>query len=508
MHYTISKKNPLGLLPSRFLLNSTNSINWTGLAVCIGKILVYYPVWLLINYTSNKWYNENGPFVIGVTVVCSLINYTIYILTSFSDPGYLKTCPSTLLKPIDSLIDSYDDAISIELKSFDNQNLDINTANNKELNFTFTSSCDDIDLDLNHNNLIDSDLFIDYKEAELENLEKGIIDINDNNNNMTDKIFPNSLILYDNTSFNNNNKELISPIRLDRSTAALSIAMENTPGQLIQKIAMKSPININNMMNNYRFEGRKTPELEVDNTFQLSTEATSIQNDFDIPQSPYSSDEVDLLPRIKSHNINSTTFRSLNGFYIFKNGRMYQKGVRLRFCDYCRMYQPLRTKHCIDCERCIRTHDHHCPWIGHCIGEYNRCKFWWLCFFQLPECIWILYCIYMTLFTAKLTKINLTLSDVSILILVASLSIFMGALTTLLIVYHSFLAIYNLTTWENLAWSKISYLRSYPENSESPFSKGLLYNLAVYCIPYYVDDLQLGQDGEILWELCNKKILN
>ena len=114
----------------------------------------------------------------------------------------------------------------------------------------------------------------------------------------------------------------------------------------------------------------------------------------------------------------------------------------------------------------------------------------------------------MTLFTAKLTKINLTLSDVSILILVASLSIFMGALTTLLIVYHSFLAIYNLTTWENLAWSKISYLRSYPENSESPFSKGLLYNLAVYCIPYYVDDLQLGQDGEILWELCNKKILN
>ena len=42
--------------------------------------------------------------------------------------------------------------------------------------------------------------------------------------------------------------------------------------------------------------------------------------------------------------------------------------MELRFCKRCRLQQPLRTKHCYDCGRCVRTHDHHCPWVGSCVG--------------------------------------------------------------------------------------------------------------------------------------------
>ncbi len=46
--------------------------------------------------------------------------------------------------------------------------------------------------------------------------------------------------------------------------------------------------------------------------------------------------------------------------------------LALRWCNYCEIYQPIRSKHCRDCGRCVRTHDHHCPWIGTCVGERNR----------------------------------------------------------------------------------------------------------------------------------------
>lgn len=42
-----------------------------------------------------------------------------------------------------------------------------------------------------------------------------------------------------------------------------------------------------------------------------------------------------------------------------------------RVCDDCAVPQPLRSKHCKICKRCIRTHDHHCAWLAVCIGENN-----------------------------------------------------------------------------------------------------------------------------------------
>ena len=46
-----------------------------------------------------------------------------------------------------------------------------------------------------------------------------------------------------------------------------------------------------------------------------------------------------------------------------------------------------------------------------------------------------------------------------------------------LLVFHSYLILVNITTWEQLSWSKITYLNNWKRSFGSPFDLGFRENL-------------------------------
>ena len=59
-----------------------------------------------------------------------------------------------------------------------------------------------------------------------------------------------------------------------------------------------------------------------------------------------------------------------------------------KFCETCKIWRPPRAKHCKYCNACVRRFDHHCPWLGTCIGHRNYKYF---CYFIFSTSLYALF---------------------------------------------------------------------------------------------------------------------
>ena len=145
-----------------------------------------------------------------------------------------------------------------------------------------------------------------------------------------------------------------------------------------------------------------------------------------------------------------------------KSIRIRQLGYvsQYKICETCYLIRPLRSTHCNTCNNCAIRFDHHCPWIGTCVGKRNYPIFFlFLCVLNLQQIFTICVCI--SHIAIKIRKDRIYNKDDKKVIQksfgnsIMSLYIFIYVcitmiFTTELLIFHMRLVFKNKTTKEEL----------------------------------------------------------
>mmetsp|Transcript_41399 Transcript_41399/g.93408 ORF Transcript_41399/g.93408 Transcript_41399/m.93408 type:complete len:309 (+) Transcript_41399:2-928(+) len=157
---------------------------------------------------------------------------------------------------------------------------------------------------------------------------------------------------------------------------------------------------------------------------------------------------------------------------------LHGHSFKLKYCTTCSIYRPPRCTHCSVCDNCIERFDHHCPWIGNCIGKRN----YWL-FYSFVSFTGAVNTVVLATSVAQLGVICSELQDISADVggalletlrqepLTAAVAVYCVCIvwfTVGLCGYHNYLVCTNQTTYEQI---KGTY-----SGTSNPFNRGLYGN--------------------------------